>query len=844
MRRFGLLYVAPTLLLLTAAMLPLVLGTRTLYVRDVLTSHYPLKASQAESLRRGELPLIDRYRAGGQPLVGNPNAVPLYPDNALYLVASPLWALNAHFWLHLLIAPAACFWLGRAWGLSRPAAWAAGVCYAGSGFLFSQLNLYNLVAGAALAPAFLAACLVAWDGARQRLASVAVGLLWALLLLAGDPFFAALSLVLAATAGFTRHHRRPQEPLLLVAAVVLGSALAAPMLVEFLRILPLSYRGYWSYSPQAMLAQSWDPRSLIEWFLPLFFGGPDFGFWGQRFYGGNPPLYYSLSPGLLGFGLVLVSGRPRGRAGWWAWAVVASGAFVALGAWNPLMRLLYGLPGASVLRYPIKVWLAVAVGGALLCGLGFERLLEGDRRRRLALFLGTAAILALGAGCFLILAPSASAGLRVLEPQRLAGVAFDHERLRWAGLCLMTLVIAGLLALALLLTRNHRPLGGALLLAVHLAGQCFFLQPLYDSDDLDHYVEPPSLLAAVPEDAVVVHGGFHDLFGPQPLSALPEFPDARTLWLARSHFAQLYPFSGIPWGRRYEFNNSPEGLDSFFSISLARAMKLMPDAARVRVLAASGVDVLLLDRELAAAAGELVRLRARVPRVGGELFVYELERPAAPVALATTVHRVPQMNAALAVLTDPAFDPRTMVVLPGPAAIVERGRSGAQVEVLSDTTEELEVAVESADGGFLVVQRAYLAIYRAAVDGEPAAPETANFHRLAVEVPAGEHRVRLWVDRRPTRAAWLVAVLGIAGLVLLEARPKTPSHTRFPGPPPPGPLSQTGPPPARERGRMRGKDRAVASGQGRGRPLSRGEGGPVSERGSRGEGSGGGPAHA
>ncbi len=58
MRRFGLLYVAPTLLLLTVAMMPLVLGTRTLYVRDVLTSHYSLKASQAEALRRGELPLV------------------------------------------------------------------------------------------------------------------------------------------------------------------------------------------------------------------------------------------------------------------------------------------------------------------------------------------------------------------------------------------------------------------------------------------------------------------------------------------------------------------------------------------------------------------------------------------------------------------------------------------------------------------------------------------------------------------------------------------------------------------------------------------------------------------
>src|SRR5262249_4264671 len=70
------LYALPVLLLLAWA-LPLVSGARTLYLRDVLNTHLPMKAAHAEALREGRfLPLVDPYRSGGQPLLGNPNAVP------------------------------------------------------------------------------------------------------------------------------------------------------------------------------------------------------------------------------------------------------------------------------------------------------------------------------------------------------------------------------------------------------------------------------------------------------------------------------------------------------------------------------------------------------------------------------------------------------------------------------------------------------------------------------------------------------------------------------------------------------------------------------------------------
>ena len=291
-------------------------------------------------------------------------------------------------------------------------------------------------------------------------------------------------------------------------------------------------------------------------------------------------------------------------------------------------------------------------------------------------------------------------------------------------------------------------------------------------------------------DARVVHGGSGDLFGHLAGAPLELFPDARLSWLARTHFAQLYPFAGIPLGYRYELNHSPEGLDSFFVISLARALPQMSDAERVRILAASGVDVLLLDRELDPEAWPLAHRTAHYPadREHGsplDLHVYELKRPTAEVQWVETVVRAPNLNDALGTLTSPEFDPQSMVALPsdptpsdGARHVLESTKDDAEggarhvingarhvLEVLKDTPEEIIVRTRSLQSGVLTTRRAYLGIYRASVDGEPVPTRVANLHKLAVEVPAGDHEVRLWIDRRAYRWTRLIALVALVALV-------------------------------------------------------------------------------
>ena len=675
---------------------------------------------------------------------------------------------------------------------------------------------------------------------RQGGWAAAAGLLWALLLTAGDPLTAVLALAVAASLAWVVRarfqpgddrslpSRRTGRVGRLAAALAAGTLVALPQIVEFLRILSLSFRGYYGFSTAARTIASFDPRQALEWLVPFAFGRPDLlragSFWGERFYTGTPPYYFTLYPGLLALALVAAAGlpwrphaasnRPDGpvdtacsprRLTRWAWLAAAAGLFVSLGRFNPLMAVLFTFAPAGAMRYPIKFWLPVAMAAAVLCGLGFERTFGcdpagaqprgGGRPARLLRPLAALAAFFAVAWLFLRATPApAERLLRALVPAEFPDAFVTNERLRWGGLCLVSLAVAGLLLAAVALARRRPAAGGALLLAVHAAAQLFFLAPAMPTDATAPYRQPPALLAEIPADALVAHGAFERLFGPSTLFQ-GSYPEPRMRWLERRAFAELYPFAGPLWGRRYALNVSPERLDSFYTRLAAAAVEESGDRDRLRLLAAWGVNRLLLDRPLAAEAAPQARLLATHPSFGQTLYVYEIRGAAPEVTLATRVLRAPHMNAAVADLVDDGFDPRTTVVLPGgleiegetrqdppatanakadqtPSALLSFAAplappdspTPSAARILRRDRERLVATTRSPQPGVLVWQRSYLPIYRAQVDGRDAEPLVADLHRLGVQVPAGEHTVEIWADRRPLARS---AVGSVAGLLLL-----------------------------------------------------------------------------
>jgi hypothetical protein len=808
--RAALLYGAPALAVVLAACLPLIVGGETLILRDVQQTHLMLEAGPARALRAGELPVLDVHRGGGQPFTGNPNALPFYPLRLLYAVAPTLWVLNAHFWLHWLLAPFGLFLLARAWGVGRPGAWAAGVCWATSGYFLSQLNLYNLVAGVALVPFLVAAVLRATQAeARHRHRwAAAAGALWALVIVSGDPSTAVLGAALAAGAVAVRSPRallawRTLWPLAL--AIVLGTLAALPQVTELLRVLPATDRGYRGVADPRMSVGAWRPVHAVEWLVPTPFGRFDLqgegGFWGRSLFAGHPPLLLSLYPGALAIVLVLASGLPRRRAALWAWAAVAVGALLAAGGATPVGAFLFDLPGARLFRYPVKLWLLAAVGLSLLCGIGFERAF-GSRDRpgrpvrvgRVGWPLAGLALVLAGLLALLVSRPDLlEHATFALGPDAWSLQLAVAEWARWIATLATVLALIAALGLCLYLVRaKRRPaLGLALLLALHAAGQVHLLRGLLATDDVDRLTRPSPLQAHVPEGSRVAHAGYLGLFGDAPE---PTGPDPRPVWPIRQHFDALTPGAGIlEAGLRYEVSRTPEGLSSFLLRVAGEAVRATRnDRERLLALSRWGVEHVISERRLDLGGGvppDLTPALAQETTVAGTLapiHLYTLRRPAPEVVLADLPVRVPHLPAAWRLFTSPGFDPERHVVLPpaGPTGdAVPRlpeasGNAPGRLRIVRRGDEVLEVETASPGPAVLVAQRAAQPVWRATVDGEPVAIEPANLYRIGVPVPAGRHRVLLRVDRGPLRLALAASAAGLLGLAALAALPVVPGRLR------------------------------------------------------------------
>jgi hypothetical protein len=272
---------------------------------------------------------------------------------------------------------------------------------------------------------------------------------------------------------------------------------------------------------------------------------------------------------------------------------------------------------------------------------------------------------------------------------------------------------------------------------------------------------------------VLVHGGINNLFGPGYSHVDPaDMPDDRYLWLERRARDEMFGFAGMLAGRRYEFNAAPEGLDHFVVLAVLDGMERFSDSRRLPILRATGADRLLLTRPLDPPDAGGARLLLERPGYGRTLFVYEVPSPLPAATLAGHVVFAPHMNAALEAVWAPGFDPATTAVVAGTGT--HRPGPPGTVRIVRDEREAIELEVDSTAGGYLVLRRAYLPIWRATVDGGAARPVIAQITRLAVEVPPGAHRVRFGISRTPLRLAGGVSLLALAGLVVLSrVRPRS-----------------------------------------------------------------------
>jgi hypothetical protein len=296
------------------------------YFRDNFSTHYPVKVISAAVWRAGAIPWWNFHAGGGQPLAGNPNMLSFYPDNVLYLFLPAHVAFNLHFILHLVAA-----WLAmRALTRSTWAAW----LYVFSGIAISAMCFYNLIAALALVPFAL------WAAERGRW--LQLGLAFGLMALAGEPVTIAAAALACLWSART-----------LLKAIPVAVLVALPQLIAYSEIAREVERGAFRYSARTVLAASFAPIRFLELLVGPFFGVTE------------PQLFPTLIVGVIVIPAVLRRSRYT--------AIAAAMFFIALGAWNPLIRIaVERVPLLRLGRYPEKFALVGCVALVVLAAASFR----------------------------------------------------------------------------------------------------------------------------------------------------------------------------------------------------------------------------------------------------------------------------------------------------------------------------------------------------------------------------------------------------------------------------------------------------------------------------------------
>lgn len=384
-------------LVLLAALVPYrdLFSDRVPAGRDLLFYFYPIKAHLAEALRAGELPLVDRFRWGGAPLLGAPGAAAFYPANLLFVVLPLGAAMKAWILGHLALGVAGFAAFSRRLGLAPVWAWTAGLLFGLSGVTVSAATFCGMASAIAWIPWLAAGVLDVGRLPSPRTAARA-SLAAALLLLGSPPELvlhaAAISALLLLAPAEPRSG--PREPVASLrarlgwaaAAAVVAAALAAPALAASFRAQSAGVREGGALNEEWAAVGSFPAARLPE--LALDFSVVD---WTRVLRGPGIegyPYFPSVTPGRAGFLLAIAGLLAAKRRSLAPVALALSGVLLALGPATPVWRgAIRVLPPLAGLRYPEKHLVLWGFGLAWLAALGLLALSErlSPRAARLVL---------------------------------------------------------------------------------------------------------------------------------------------------------------------------------------------------------------------------------------------------------------------------------------------------------------------------------------------------------------------------------------------------------------------------------------------------------------------------
>lgn len=373
----------------------------TLFYRDHILAFRHLLRTTVEAWGALQLPLWNPWTGGGEPLLGDWNALATSPLLVTFLFDDFSIGYDLFVGIHLLIAGVGAVYMARALRMDGPAAATVAVAYVGSGIFLSFNNLLPAFEALAFAPWALGAAWWTWRAPGPAQVG-ALGLALALHAQFADPAFFVwdgltfLAGVASLRRGGVRASTRAVGALFAGALVSIG--VAALQLFPLLGQLQDTARGA-GYSNDQMHIFALPSRRLFELGVPAF--GGDYtraiNVYGPATDGRT--YLVSLYSGASTLALAALGAVREGRARWFL-AVGVLAVPMALGPATPLHGWLTdSIPLLDRSRYPVKHLVGLLFVLPLVAGFGVASLRTPVERRHAWAIAGCVALgLGLAAG--------------------------------------------------------------------------------------------------------------------------------------------------------------------------------------------------------------------------------------------------------------------------------------------------------------------------------------------------------------------------------------------------------------------------------------------------------------
>lgn len=366
------------LLYLTASVLVLLfllLGSHTLFFRDIQPLFLPMKHFLAESWRQGELPLWNPMLFCGTPFLSDIQAGVFYPLSLIFYLVPMPYAFNTFIILHYVIAACLVYLLMCHWNCSIPAACLAALCFSLGGYLVSTANVLNNLHAAIWLPGIFL-CFEKGSGRHGLFYRLLAAILLAIHFLSGELQLLLITLILLFAYNLTVNQqtgwlRRLAKTSTALAFIgIIAIALVMVQLLPTWEMFRHSIRAA-GFNFQEATKFSLNPLALFQLLSPpsfdSYYNGKGQFAWLLSNYFGLMPLVFSISA------ILFVKDA---RIKFWTACLFVSLA-LALGKHTPLFFLLYkAIPFSNSFRFPEKFMFICAYSIAFLAAFGFDYILK------------------------------------------------------------------------------------------------------------------------------------------------------------------------------------------------------------------------------------------------------------------------------------------------------------------------------------------------------------------------------------------------------------------------------------------------------------------------------------